>query len=61
MQTKKEYPGSLKKWIQSLYRYHLEWAYFLFRKKEKLAPRFVRSFQIDKRVGSIAYKLILPQ
>ena len=36
-------------------------AYFFFRKKEKLAPRFVRSFQIDKRVGSIAYKLILPQ
>ena len=30
-------------------------------KKGKLAPRFVGLFQIDKRVGPMAYKLILPQ
>ena len=32
-----------------------------FGKKGKLAPRFVGHFQVDKRIGSIAYKLILPQ
>ena len=34
---------------------------FRFGKNGKLAPRFVRPFQIEKRVGSVAYKLILPQ
>ncbi|WKA04339.1 hypothetical protein VitviT2T_022388 [Vitis vinifera] len=34
---------------------------FRFGKKGKLAPRFVGPFQIDKRVGPVAYKLILPQ
>ena len=34
---------------------------FRFGKKRKLAPRFVGPFQIDKRVGPMAYKLILPQ
>ncbi|RVW81235.1 Transposon Ty3-G Gag-Pol polyprotein [Vitis vinifera] len=34
---------------------------FRFGKKGKLAPRFVGPFQIDKRVGTVAYKLILPQ
>ena len=34
---------------------------FRFGKKGKLAPRFMGPFQIDKRVGSVAYKLILPQ
>ena len=34
---------------------------FRFGKKGKLAPRFVGPFQIDKRVGPMAYKLILPQ
>ncbi|KAL6331976.1 hypothetical protein AAG906_020329 [Vitis piasezkii] len=34
---------------------------FRFGKKGKLAPRFVGPFQIDKRVGLVAYKLILPQ
>ena len=34
---------------------------FRFGKNGKLAPRFVGPFQIDKRVGPVAYKLILPQ
>ncbi|RVW41678.1 Retrovirus-related Pol polyprotein from transposon 17.6 [Vitis vinifera] len=34
---------------------------FQFGKKGKLAPRFVGPFQIEKRVGPVAYKLILPQ
>ncbi|RVX08378.1 Transposon Tf2-8 polyprotein [Vitis vinifera] len=34
---------------------------FRFGKKGKLASRFVGPFQIDKRVGLVAYKLILPQ
>ena len=34
---------------------------FRFGKKEKLTPRFVVPFQTDKRVGPMAYKLILPQ
>ena len=34
---------------------------FRFGKKGKLAPRFVGPFQIDKIVGPMAYKLILPQ
>ena len=34
---------------------------FQFRKKGKLDPRFVGPFQINKRVGLVAYKLILPQ
>ena len=33
---------------------------FRFWKNGKLAPRFVGPFQIDKRVGLVAYKLILP-
>ncbi|RVW63396.1 Transposon Ty3-I Gag-Pol polyprotein [Vitis vinifera] len=34
---------------------------FRFGKKGKLAPRFLGPFQIDKRVGPVACKLILPQ
>ena len=34
---------------------------FRFGKKGKLALRFVGPFQIDKRVGLVPYKLILPQ
>ena len=34
---------------------------FRFGKKRKLAPRFVGPFQIDKRVGLVANKLVLPQ
>ena len=34
---------------------------FRFGKKKKLASRFVGPFQIEKRVGPVAYKLILPQ
>ncbi|RVW33107.1 Transposon Ty3-I Gag-Pol polyprotein [Vitis vinifera] len=34
---------------------------FRFGKKRKLTPRLVGPFQIDKRVGPVAYKLILPQ
>lgn len=34
---------------------------FQFGKKGKLASIFVGHFQVDKRIGSIAYKLILPQ
>ena len=34
---------------------------FQVRKKGKLDPRFVGPFQINKRVGLVAYKLILPQ
>ncbi|GKG27943.1 hypothetical protein Tco_0406270, partial [Tanacetum coccineum] len=30
-----------------------------FGKKEKLAPRFVRPFEIIKKVGSVAYQLDL--
>nr|GEY64478.1 putative reverse transcriptase domain-containing protein [Tanacetum cinerariifolium] len=32
-----------------------------FRKKEKLAPRFVGSFEIIKKVGHVAYRLDLPE
>ncbi|GJT50513.1 retrotransposon protein, putative, ty3-gypsy subclass [Tanacetum coccineum] len=32
-----------------------------FRKKGKLAPRFVRLFEITKRIGPVAYRLRLPQ
>ncbi|GJX76128.1 putative reverse transcriptase domain-containing protein [Tanacetum coccineum] len=32
-----------------------------FRKKEKLAPRFVRPFEIIKKVGPVAYRLDLPE
>nr|GFA32142.1 putative reverse transcriptase domain-containing protein [Tanacetum cinerariifolium] len=32
-----------------------------FRKKGKLAPRFVGPFEITKRIGPVAYRLILPQ
>nr|GEV77590.1 putative reverse transcriptase domain-containing protein [Tanacetum cinerariifolium] len=31
------------------------------RKKDKLASRYVRSFKILKRIGSVAYRLRLPQ
>ena len=34
---------------------------FRFGKKGKLTPIFVGPFQIDKRVGPVAYELILPQ
>ena len=34
---------------------------FRFRKKKKLALRFVGPFQIYKKVCLVAYKLILPQ
>ncbi|GJY69597.1 putative reverse transcriptase domain-containing protein [Tanacetum coccineum] len=32
-----------------------------FGKKGKLAPRFVRSFEITERISPVAYRLILPQ
>ncbi|GKC51114.1 hypothetical protein Tco_1073859 [Tanacetum coccineum] len=32
-----------------------------FGKKGKLAPRFVRPFEITKRIGPIAYRLRLPK
>ncbi|GJY26050.1 putative reverse transcriptase domain-containing protein [Tanacetum coccineum] len=32
-----------------------------FGKKEKLAPRFVRPFEITKRIGPVAYRLRLPE
>ncbi|GJR92477.1 hypothetical protein Tco_0264651 [Tanacetum coccineum] len=32
-----------------------------FRKKGKLAPRFVGPFEITKRIGLVAYRLRLPQ
>ncbi|GJV22107.1 putative reverse transcriptase domain-containing protein [Tanacetum coccineum] len=32
-----------------------------FRKKGKLAPRFVRPFEIIKKVGHVAYRLDLPE
>ncbi|GJY14389.1 hypothetical protein Tco_0384811 [Tanacetum coccineum] len=32
-----------------------------FRKKGKLAPRFVRPFEITERIGPVAYRLSLPQ
>ncbi|GJX11939.1 putative reverse transcriptase domain-containing protein [Tanacetum coccineum] len=32
-----------------------------FEKKEKLAPRFVRPFEITKRIGLVAYRLRLPE
>nr|GEU49080.1 putative reverse transcriptase domain-containing protein [Tanacetum cinerariifolium]GEU49152.1 putative reverse transcriptase domain-containing protein [Tanacetum cinerariifolium] len=32
-----------------------------FGKKEKLAPRFVRPFEIIKKVGHVAYRLYLPE
>ncbi|GJZ89250.1 putative reverse transcriptase domain-containing protein [Tanacetum coccineum] len=32
-----------------------------FRKKGKLAPRFVRTFEIVKKVGLVAYRLRLPK
>jgi hypothetical protein len=32
---------------------------FKFRKKGKLSPRFIRTFEILKKVGAVAYKLAL--
>nr|GEY52169.1 putative reverse transcriptase domain-containing protein [Tanacetum cinerariifolium] len=32
-----------------------------FRKKGKLAPRFVRPFEITERIGPVAYRLRLPK
>nr|GEU61954.1 hypothetical protein [Tanacetum cinerariifolium] len=32
-----------------------------FGKKEKLAPRFVRPFEITERIGPVAYRLTLPE
>ncbi|GJY43476.1 hypothetical protein Tco_0431689 [Tanacetum coccineum] len=32
-----------------------------FGKKRKLAPRYVRPFEITKRIGPVAYRLRLPQ
>ena len=32
----------------------------MFRKKEKLSPRFIGPFEILSRVGEVAYKLALP-
>nr|GFD25136.1 putative chromo domain-containing protein [Tanacetum cinerariifolium] len=32
-----------------------------FRKKQKLAPRFVGPFEITKKVGPVAYQLELPE
>ena len=31
-----------------------------FRKKGKLAPRYIGSFEIRSRVGEVAYRLVLP-
>ena len=31
-----------------------------FGKKEKLAPRYIRPFEIRARVGEVAYRLVLP-
>nr|GFA62806.1 putative reverse transcriptase domain-containing protein [Tanacetum cinerariifolium] len=33
----------------------------LFGKKGKLAPKFVRSFEITERIGPVAYRLRLPE
>ena len=31
-----------------------------FSKKGKLAPRYIRPFEIHSRIGNVAYKLVLP-